>query len=105
MPDEVPAGGVLIEVSNAGTAEHGFAIEGVEGSIDSLPVDGLEELQVELEPGTYTAFSPVEGDRDAGIERTFTVVEADESETPIEDEGAGPGEQEPTPSPTSDDGG
>ncbi len=78
MPDALPAGAVLFEVTNSGTAPHGFAIEGVEPSLDSLFSDVLEELRVDLEPGTYRVYSPVDGDADAGLERELTVTEPED---------------------------
>ena len=97
MPDEIPGGLVLFEVTNSGTQPHGFAIDGVDATIEKLNVDELETLEVELEPGTYTVFSPVEGDREAGLERHLTVTEPEPSSN--EDpggEGVGPSErQEP----------
>ena len=98
MPDEIPGGAVVFEVTNSGTTNHGFAIDGVDGSIDSLGPDGLETLRAELEPGTYTVFSPVEGDRDAGLERELTVTEAEGGGggDNLSDEGVGPSEQQDT---------
>jgi hypothetical protein len=95
MPDEITAGDVLFEVTNIGTAEHGFEIDGTDAALDSLAVDQLETLEVSLEPGDYTAFSPVEGDRENGLEFAFTVTDAAEgSGAPLNDEGVEPGENE-----------
>lgn len=103
MPDEIPAGPAMFEVTNGGTADHGFAIDGVEGTIDSLAPDALETLRTELEPGTYTVFSPVDGDREAGLERELTVTEAEGGGggDNLSDEGVGPSEQQED----ADDGG
>jgi hypothetical protein len=99
MPDEMAAGSVVFEVTNSGTAEHGFAIDGINASLDSLAVDQLETITVMLEPGSYTAFSPGDGDRDNGLERSFTVTEAaDASGAPLFDEGVEPGEDDGAPS-------
>ena len=96
MGDEIAAGQVLFEVTNSGAEPHGFEIEGEAGSygsIDSLATDQLETLAATLEPGDYVAFSPVEGDRDAGLEHEFTTVEvAEESGAPNFEEGVEPGE-------------
>lgn len=101
MPDEIESGPVLFEVTNSGTAPHGFAIEGVAEQIDDLLTDGLETLRTELEPGTYVVYSPVEGDREAGLERELTVTEAEaESPNPV-DGGVGPSEEQ---DPIEDDG-
>ena len=95
MPEEISAGAVLFEVTNIGTAEHGFAIDGTDDALDSLAVDQLETLEVSLEPGDYTAFSPVEGDREDGLEFEFTVTEAaGGSGAPNFEEGVEPGENE-----------
>jgi hypothetical protein len=52
-------------------------------------------VHLELEQGTYTVYSPVEGDREAGLERELTVTEAvDEGGAPLNDEGVGPSEEQ-----------
>ncbi len=95
MPDEVPAGDVVFEVSNSGTEPHGFKIEGVDGGFDELRTDQLDTFQAQLEPGEYTVYSPVEGDRDAGLERSMTVVAGeDDGNAPLNDEAIGPSEQQ-----------
>lgn len=94
MPDEIPMGPAVFEVTNTGTAPHGFAIDGTDGAIDSLLSDGLETLRVELEPGDYTVYSPVDGDRDAGLERTLTVTEREGADGDAPAEGVEGGEQE-----------
>jgi hypothetical protein len=102
LPDEVPAGRLVFEVTNNGETDHGFAIEGVAEQLDDLAIDELDVLRVELEPGTYTVFSPVDGDREAGLERTLTVTEAteDDNSAPA-DGGVGPSEEQ---DPIDDDG-
>ncbi len=104
MPAEIPGGPVLFEVTNNGTSEHGFAIEGVDEKIDSLRIDELATLHTELDPGTYTVFSPVEGDRDSGLEVRLTVTEetAPGSTPPLGDEAIGPSEEQV---PIDEDGG
>ena len=95
MPSEIAGGAVEFEVSNAGASSHGFAIEGVEASLDELRPDQLDTLQVELQPGTYTVYSPVDGDRDAGLEVQLTVTEpATDGSAPLNDEGVGPSEEQ-----------
>lgn len=94
MPDEIEAGPVVFEVTNGGTEPHGFAIEGVDSQLD-LRVDQLDTVRTELEPGTYTVYSPVEGDREAGLERELTVTEAsDGNGAPLRDEAIGPSEEQ-----------
>ena len=93
MNEEIAAGDLLFEVTNSGEQPHGFAIEGQDGGLESLQPDQLDTLAVKLEPGSYVAFSPVEGDRDAGLELEFTTVEmAEQSGAPNFDEGVEPGE-------------
>ena len=95
MPTAIAAGEALFEVTNAGTAEHGFMIEGLDEGLDTLGVDELDVLRVSLEPGTYVVLSPVEGDREAGLERELTVTEAAASDEPDAlDEAVGPSEQQ-----------
>jgi hypothetical protein len=95
MPEEIPAGPVLFEVTNTGTSEHGLAIDGVDESIDSLGSDQMETLRTQLEPGTYVVFSPVEGDREAGLELELTVTEGEGGGGDnLSDEGVGPSEEQ-----------
>lgn len=94
MPDQIESGPVLFEVTNSGTAPHGFAIDGVDEQIDDLLTDGLETLRTELEPGTYVVYSPVEGDREAGLERELTVTEAEAESPNPADGGVGPSEEQ-----------
>lgn len=94
MPDQIESGPVLFEVTNSGTTPHGFAIEGVEEQIDDLLTDGLETLRTELEPGTYVVYSPVEGDREAGLERELSVTEAEAESPNPADGGVGPSEEQ-----------
>lgn len=95
MPDDVPAGSLLFEVANSGTESHGFAIDGVDGGLDELLADQLDTVTFELEEGTYTVYSPVEGDREAGLERELTVTAAvDQDGAPLNDEGVGPSEEQ-----------
>lgn len=75
MPDEIPGGPILFEVTNSGTEPHGFAIEGIGESLDSLLTDDLATLHTELDAGTYRVFSGVDGDVDAGLERSLMVTE------------------------------
>ncbi|HEX2767597.1 MAG TPA: hypothetical protein VHR55_13280 [Candidatus Limnocylindria bacterium] len=95
MPSEISGGKVEFEVSNAGASPHGFGIGGVDGGLDELRPDKLETLRVELDPGSYTVYSPVDGDREAGLEVQLTVTEpADDGGAPLNDEGVGPSEEQ-----------
>ena len=96
MPDEVPAGGVLFEITNAGTTAHGFVIECVDEAIRDLAPDQLDTVRTELEPGTYVVYSPVDDDRENGLERELTVteVEGDDGGAPLSDDAVGPSEEQ-----------
>ena len=95
MPEELPAGPLLFEVTNGGTVAHGFAIDGVDGALDSLQPDQLDTLRTELTPGSHTVYSPVEGDRESGLEITVTATEtAGASGAPLGDEGVSGSEQQ-----------
>ena len=95
MPDEIPSGQTAFEVTNSGTTAHGFAIEGVDDQLEGLLVDQLEVLRVDLEPGTYTVYSPEDGDREAGLEWELTVTEASPSEgAPLRDDAVGPSDEQ-----------
>jgi hypothetical protein len=99
MPAEISAGSVEFEVTNSGTLEHGFTIDGTDASIDTLAPDQRDTVTVELQPGTHTAFSPVDGDRNDGLEWSFTVTdEPDASGAPLFEEGVEPGENGVAPS-------
>ena len=95
LPDTVPAGPTLFEVTNNGTTAHGFAIEGYAPQLEELAIDELDFLELELEPGTYVVYSPVDGDREAGLERQLTVSEAQSTDdAPLRDDAVGPSEQQ-----------
>lgn len=63
--DTVRAGRVVFQVTNAGTVEHALEVEGqgIEQETGRIPAGGSGELTVELSPGTYEVYCPVE---DAG---------------------------------------
>jgi uncharacterized cupredoxin-like copper-binding protein len=76
MPTTLHAGTVMFRVTNAGTIAHSFEIDGqgiskrVEGT---LSPGQSATLQVDLKPGSYEAFCPVDGHRDQGMRATVTV--------------------------------
>lgn len=95
LPDEMPAGMAVFEVTNSGTTPHGFAIEGIDDQLTELGIDELATLRVELTPGTYVVYSPVDGDREAGLERELVVTEATSSDgAPLRDDAVGPSDQQ-----------
>ncbi len=76
MPTTLHAGTVTFRVTNAGTIAHSFQIDGqgiskrLEGTLNP---GQSATLQVDLKPGTYQAFCPVDGHRDQGMNVAVTV--------------------------------
>jgi uncharacterized cupredoxin-like copper-binding protein len=80
MADTVAAGTVTFNITNNGTMEHSFEIEGngVEEELEPhLQPGESATLTVDLAPGTYTVYCPVSDHRSRGMELTFTVTEAE----------------------------
>lgn len=75
MPETLPAGTVVFNVANAGKEDHGFEIEGpgVETTTKILKRGDTAALEVNLKPGTYTAYCPVKGHREKGMTATVVV--------------------------------
>ena len=96
LPADVPAGTVSFEVENNGAEDHGFVIEGPGVSERLEDLDPLERgvLTVNLEPGTYSVYSPIDDDREEGLEATLEVTEAPPSQNPGEQPGVGPSDVE-----------
>ncbi len=70
------AGGELT-LDNQGSIEHNVVLEGV-ANIEILAAPNAQASAViEVAPGTYTIFCSIPGHRDAGMEGTLTVVEAE----------------------------
>jgi uncharacterized cupredoxin-like copper-binding protein len=76
MQPSYAAGSQTFAVANAGKETHGLVIEG-NGTQVKLPNDlargDRSTLTVELKPGTYTAWCPVDGHKGKGMTTTFTV--------------------------------
>lgn len=70
------AGTVTFNVTNDGDTTHNLEVEG-DGVEEELPADlapgDSGKLSVDLEPGTYTMYCPVDGHRDQGMEGTVEV--------------------------------
>jgi hypothetical protein len=75
MPDTLPAGHLTFRIENAGKEAHGFEIEGngVEQRIDKIQRGDTKTLDVDLKPGTYTIYCPVDGHKGKGMTKTITV--------------------------------
>jgi manganese oxidase len=75
---EVPAGPVVLEVVNDGSATHDLQVEELGVATPMLNAGERDTLDLGvLEPGTYTLFCSVAGHRPAGMEATLTVTAAD----------------------------
>lgn len=76
MPRTLPAGRTIFKVTNNGTEEHNFEIEG-QGMEEVFPQNlrpaESNTMEVDLEEGTYTVYCPVGNHRDEGMETTLTV--------------------------------
>lgn len=76
FPDTLPAGPQSLHIANAGKENHGLVIEGPNGQ-QKLPADlsrgDVADLKVNLVPGTYTVYCPVDGHRGKGMSRTLIV--------------------------------
>jgi plastocyanin len=77
--DTLPAGKYTFRIENSGTTEHGLEIEGngKEWETGDLKPGTASELTVELTPGTYELYCPVEKGSvehdDKGMKRTLVV--------------------------------
>jgi glucose/arabinose dehydrogenase/uncharacterized cupredoxin-like copper-binding protein len=79
MPDTLPAGPTTFRITNDGTVEHNFEIEGqgIEEEFDeNLQPGETRELQVDLEAGAYEVYCPVGNHRDQGMSLELAVTEA-----------------------------
>lgn len=76
MPQSLPAGKHAFSVVNAGKETHSFEIEGngVHASLpQNLPRGNSSRVEVELKPGTYTVYCPVDGHKGKGMSTTLVV--------------------------------
>jgi Cupredoxin-like domain len=75
MPDTLPAGRVAFNVENGGKETHAFEIEGngIEQKTNELTRGNTASLEVDLKPGTYTIYCPVDGHAEKGMKKTVTV--------------------------------
>jgi uncharacterized cupredoxin-like copper-binding protein len=69
------AGTVTLNVSNDGGVTHALEIEGngVEEETDDISAGQSAKLSVDLKPGTYEIYCPIDGHRDLGMEGSLTV--------------------------------
>lgn len=69
----VAAGKVTFTVTNAGTIDHDFAIEGV-NKIELITPTDTKTMEVTLEPGSYNILCDLAGHQEAGMVGKLTVV-------------------------------
>jgi plastocyanin len=78
MPDSLPAGPTVFEVTNDGSFAHNFAIEGqgIEQVFDTdLEPGETRTLEVDLQAGTYEVYCPIGTHAEQGMELELTVTE------------------------------
>jgi mono/diheme cytochrome c family protein len=77
MPSQLEAGPVTFVVTNDGTVEHSLRIEGEtvdEGFESNLRPQESRRLTVELQPGTYRVYSPIDDHAQRGMELQLVVT-------------------------------
>lgn len=80
--DTVQAGQITFEAMNTGTHDHMLEVEGegIEAETDVIEPGGTATLTVDLQPGRYEVYCPVEDERDhqdEGMTTWLVVVPAD----------------------------
>lgn len=75
MPQSLPAGKLAFNVENGGKEDHAFEIEGngVHQQTTVLKRGDTTAMEVDLKPGTYTVYCPVNGHKDKGMRTTLVV--------------------------------
>jgi uncharacterized cupredoxin-like copper-binding protein len=70
------AGAVTFDLKNAGGAQHALEIEGngVEKASSTINAGQSTQVKVNLKPGKYEFYCPVDGHRQMGMEGTLTVT-------------------------------
>ena len=76
MPDTLKPGKQQLQITNHGEQQHSFTIEG--GSVHQTLPSNLTRgdtatLDVDLAPGTYQVYCPVDNHKGKGMTRTITV--------------------------------
>jgi uncharacterized cupredoxin-like copper-binding protein len=76
MPDTLASGHQTLQVTNHGKETHGMIIDGDgfhQAIVAQLPRGDTVAVEVDLAPGTYRVFCPVDGHRGKGMQRSLTV--------------------------------
>lgn len=73
----VPAGKVTFVVSNDGKYPHNLTVQSASGEAGKTPnfkkADGSKNLELDLQPGTYTLLCSIPGHAEQGMKGTLTV--------------------------------
>jgi plastocyanin len=71
----VKAGSVTFDASNDGGVTHALEVEGngVEEETDDISPGQSAKLTVDLQPGTYEIYCPIDSHKDMGMEGSLTV--------------------------------
>lgn len=74
-PSTVTSGPVRFSVTNQGTVVHAFEIKGngIDQKTNNLNPGDTATMQVDLRPGTYDTWCPVDGHKDLGMFAQLTV--------------------------------
>lgn len=78
MSTMLPAGPTTFRVTNSGSVDHNFRIEGQgirDGFANDFPPGQTQILEVELVPGEYQVYSPIGNYADQGMRLTVTVTD------------------------------
>jgi uncharacterized cupredoxin-like copper-binding protein len=78
MPTTLPTGPTTFEVTNNGSVDHNFRIEGqgiIDGFANDFPPGQTQILELDLAPGEYEVYSPISDFADQGMRLTLTVNE------------------------------
>ncbi len=78
MPASLSAGPQTFRVTNNGTTEHNFEVEGqgIEEAFETNLDPGVTQtMQLDLAPGTYEVYCPVGNHQDQGMEMQLTVTQ------------------------------
>jgi plastocyanin len=78
MPASLSAGPQTFRITNNGTTEHNFEVEGqgIEEAFETNLDPGVTQtMQLDLAPGTYEVYCPVGDHREQGMEVQLTVTQ------------------------------
>ena len=78
MPTSLSMGSQAFSVTNNGTVEHNFEVEGqgIEEKFETnLSPGESQTLQLDLEPGTYEVYCPLGNHKDQGMEIQLTMTQ------------------------------